>query len=159
MLISGEKVLMSAEFKRYLTWFLCILDLLWVRYNCAKFHHCRICVTEFKDGNVLCTHPWAAPKKLILNRVNVNISNYETLCRDINKHIGGLLFYINKNIPCKAIKGEDIPNDNDMILFEFLVKTRKWLYAGIYKAPFLIFFKGIKQTNMAIWKYYAYRRF
>ena len=23
------------------------LDLLWVRYNCAKFYHCRICLTDF----------------------------------------------------------------------------------------------------------------
>ena len=23
------------------------LDLLWVRYNCAKFPHCRICLTDF----------------------------------------------------------------------------------------------------------------
>ena len=26
------------------------LDLLWVRYNCARFHHCRICVTDFTKG-------------------------------------------------------------------------------------------------------------
>ena len=25
------------------------LDLLWVRYNCAKFHHCGICVTDFRE--------------------------------------------------------------------------------------------------------------
>ena len=28
------------------------LDLLDVRYNCAKFHHCRICVTDFKEVGV-----------------------------------------------------------------------------------------------------------
>ena len=26
------------------------LDFLWVRYNCAKFHHCRVCVTAFREG-------------------------------------------------------------------------------------------------------------
>ena len=26
------------------------LDLLWVRYNCAKFYHCRLCVTDFREG-------------------------------------------------------------------------------------------------------------
>ena len=25
-----------------------LLDRLFVRYNCAKFHHCRICVTNFR---------------------------------------------------------------------------------------------------------------
>ena len=26
------------------------LDLLYVSCNCAKFHHCRICVTDFREG-------------------------------------------------------------------------------------------------------------
>ena len=25
------------------------LDILWLSYNCAKFHHCRICVTDFRE--------------------------------------------------------------------------------------------------------------
>ena len=38
--------------------------------NCAKFHHCRICVADFRDGGAKRPpHPWAAPKKPILNRV------------------------------------------------------------------------------------------
>ena len=40
-------MLMSAELKGCVTWFIYFLDLLWLRYNCAKFHHCRICVTDF----------------------------------------------------------------------------------------------------------------
>ena len=42
-------MLMSAELKGCVTWFIYFLDLLWVRYNCAKFHRCRICVTDFKE--------------------------------------------------------------------------------------------------------------
>ena len=37
-----------------------------------------------------------------------NISNYKTFRRDRNKHGGGLLFYINENIPCKLINHEII---------------------------------------------------
>ena len=22
----------------------------WVKYNCVKFHHCRICMTDFREG-------------------------------------------------------------------------------------------------------------
>ena len=33
------------------------LDLLWVRYNCAKFDHCRICVTDFKEGGTFLPPP------------------------------------------------------------------------------------------------------
>ena len=29
------------------------LDLLWVRCNCAKVHHCRICVRDFREGAFL----------------------------------------------------------------------------------------------------------
>ena len=47
--MSGEKNAMSAELKGCVTRFIYFLDLLWVRYNCAKFHHCRICVTDFRD--------------------------------------------------------------------------------------------------------------
>ena len=55
------------------TWFIHFLDLPLVRYNCAKFHHCRICVADFKEGAKKAhPHPWAAPKKLILNRVKGN---------------------------------------------------------------------------------------
>ena len=64
-----------------------------------------------------------------------NISNYKTFRRDRNKHGGGLLFDINENIPCKLINDEIIPSDIEMIMFEFLVKTRKWLCIGLYKSP------------------------
>ena len=45
------------------------------------------------------------------------------------------MFYINENIPCKLINDQIIPSDIDMIMFEFLVKTRKWLCIGFYKSP------------------------
>ena len=41
------KVLMSAVLKVCFTSIIFSLDLLLVRYNCAKFHHCRICVTGY----------------------------------------------------------------------------------------------------------------
>ena len=66
-----KKILMSAELKGCVTWFIYFLDVLWVRYNCATFHHCRICVTEFREGGPFwpAPHPWVAAKKPILNRV------------------------------------------------------------------------------------------
>ena len=50
-------MLMSAELKGCVTWFIYFLDLLWVRYNCAKFHHCRICVTDFRARGSFCSPP------------------------------------------------------------------------------------------------------
>ena len=54
-----------------ISWFIYFLDLLWVRYNCAKFRNCRICVTDFGEMGLFGPpHPWVAPKKPILNRIN-----------------------------------------------------------------------------------------
>ena len=49
--------------------------------------------------------------------------------------VGDLLFYINENIQCKLINYEIIPINIEMIMSEFLVKTRKWLCIGLYKSP------------------------
>ena len=40
----------SAELKGCVTCFIYVLGLLKVRYNCAKFHLCRICVTDVREG-------------------------------------------------------------------------------------------------------------
>ena len=34
-----------------------ILDLLWFRYNCAKYHHCTICLTDFREEGFLPPRP------------------------------------------------------------------------------------------------------
>ena len=53
-MIYGEKMMMSGE-----------LD---VRNKCAKFHHCRICVTDFREGGLfaplpppICKQPQKSP--------------------------------------------------------------------------------------------------
>ena len=76
LLIFGEKMMMSAEFKGCVTWFICCLDLLEVKYNCAKFHHCRVNVTDFRKGGPFYPlHPWVAPKRSILKR-SLNIDTF-----------------------------------------------------------------------------------
>ena len=72
-------MLMSAELKGCVTWFIYFFDLLWLRYNCAKFHHCRTYVWQILwKGSLLAPrlpNPWAAPKRPILNRVKGHKSN------------------------------------------------------------------------------------
>ena len=58
----------------------------------------------------------------VIQTKNFNISN-KTFRRDRNKYGGGLLFYINENIPCELINNEIIPSNIEMIMFEYLVKT------------------------------------
>ena len=49
-----KKMLMSAELMGCVTCFIYFLDPLLVRwYNCANFHHFRICMTDFKEGGWL----------------------------------------------------------------------------------------------------------
>ena len=69
-------MLMPAELKGCITWIMYFLDLLWLRYMCAKFYHRRICVTDFMEGGFLGSpppppthHPWAAPKRPFLKKV------------------------------------------------------------------------------------------
>ena len=68
MLISGEKLLMSAKLKGCVTWFKYFLDLHYVRYNCAKFNHYRMCITDFREGVFLPPLYVSSPKRAILNR-------------------------------------------------------------------------------------------
>ena len=71
-----------------------------------------------------------------LFQTNNLTSNYKTFQRGRNKYGGGLFFYINENIPCKLINDEIVPIDFEIIMFEFLVKTQKWLCTGLYKPLF-----------------------
>ena len=60
-------MLLSAELKRCVTWFINSLDLLLVRYNCGKFHNCKTRVTDFREGVPFSPPPdlWAAQKRSI----------------------------------------------------------------------------------------------
>ena len=46
------------------------LDFFLVRYNYAKFHYCRIYVTDFRNGVFLANQFVSSLEKAILNRVN-----------------------------------------------------------------------------------------
>ena len=62
-----------------------IYIIFWIffRYNCSKFHRCRICVTDFREENLFGPHPWAAPKRPILNRVKNYYYRTKTLCKTL----------------------------------------------------------------------------
>ena len=55
--------------------------------------------------------------------------------RDRNKHDRGIMFYINENIPCKAVNFKGLPDDCEVNLVELSIKSRKWLCIGLYKPP------------------------
>ena len=66
----------------------------------------------------------------ILNQQFKN-HGYKMYHRDRNKHGGGVLYYVNENIPSKVVSVEGVSNDCEIILIEFSIKTQKWLYIGL----------------------------
>ena len=64
-----------------------------------------------------------------------SIDGYKMYRRDRNNFAGGLLFYVNENIPCRELKAEQIDSNFEIIFLEITMWTRKWLIIGLYKPP------------------------
>ena len=54
---------------------------------------------------------------------------------DISGNSGGLLVYMNEQIPSKQLEGVDIPNDIQVLPIELNLKKTKWLLLPVYKPP------------------------
>ena len=107
LLISGDKMLMSAELRVCVTWFIYFLDLLCVRYNCAKFHHCRICVTDFGDVGPhppIREQPRKSPSWIRLRKkiVSSAYAVYRNVLSNILRPFIFLLSLVNKNTISKT---------------------------------------------------------
>ena len=61
------------------------------------------------------------------------IDGYKTYRRDRNNFGGGLLFYVNENIPCRELTAEQIDPNSEIIFLEITLRTRKWLIIGLQK--------------------------
>ena len=53
--------------------------------------------------------------------------------RDRKKHGGGLMFYINENIPCKTVNVKGFTDDCEVTFIELSIKSQKWLCIGLYE--------------------------
>ena len=47
---------------------------------------------------------------------------------------GGVLLYVNENLPGKIISSYKFKENSEIILFEFSVSNKKWLLLGNYTA-------------------------
>ena len=63
------------------------------------------------------------------------INGFKLFRIDRNCHGGGVLCYINENIPSKTLNIEVTVKECEMVLIEFSIKTRKSLFIGLYKPP------------------------
>ena len=65
-----------------------------------------------------------------------NLPGFRTPFRkDFSGKSGGLLVYVNSNIPSKMLKIPDCPSDIQVIPVETNLKTQKWLVIAIYTSP------------------------
>ena len=66
-----------------------------------------------------------------------NLPGFRTPFRkDLSEKSGGLLVYVNSNIPSKILKIPDCPNDTQVIPVEINLKKQKWLVIAIYTPPY-----------------------
>ena len=54
---------------------------------------------------------------------------------DVNCNSGGLLTYINENIPSRELKSYSTASDIQAIVIELNIRKAKWLVISIYRPP------------------------
>lgn len=54
---------------------------------------------------------------------------------DRNANGGGVMVYINKNIPSKHLRSIKISEDIEIVIVEINFKKRKWILLTIYRPP------------------------
>ena len=62
------------------------------------------------------------------------LNNFRIFRKDRNRHGGGIIFYVNKNLPYKSLTIE-IDNLTETIFLEVNVQSSKWLFVVCYKQP------------------------
>ena len=70
--------------------------------------------------------------------------------KDRSKTRGGLLLYVNENLPDKIINSYKFKENFEIVLFEFSVSNKKWLLLGNYKSSSQNNFSFIKKLNLAL---------
>ena len=63
------------------------------------------------------------------------INNYKIFRRDRNCFGGGLMVYVNENIPWRELYPEQNDSNFEIIFLEITLRNRKWLLIGLYKPP------------------------
>ena len=63
---------------------------------------------------------------------------------------GGLLLYVNENLPGKIISSYKFKENSEIILFEFSVSNKKWLLLGTYRPPSQNDLSFINELNLAL---------
>ena len=61
------------------------------------------------------------------------LNNYKIFRKDRNRYEAGIMFYVNKNLPCKSLTTK-IDSLTETIFLEVNVQSSKWLFVSCYNA-------------------------
>ena len=75
---------------------------------------------------------------------------YRMFRTDRNKIGGGLILYINEDIPGKVIKSYDFKEGSEITVFEFSISNKKWLLLGNFKPPSQNELSFINETKLSL---------
>ena len=64
-----------------------------------------------------------------------HIFGFKVFRRDRNRFGGGLILYINENIPCRSLNDHPTFPNLELIATEIHQNKSRWLFIGIYKPP------------------------
>ena len=62
-------------------------------------------------------------------------ANYKIFLFFLNCFRGGLMFYVNENIPHRELSPKQNDSNFAIIFLEITLRNRKWLLIGLYKPP------------------------
>ena len=62
------------------------------------------------------------------------LNNYKLFQKERNRYGGGIMFYVNKDLPCKNVTTK-IDNLAKTIFLEVNIQSSNWLFVGCYKPP------------------------
>ena len=92
----------------------------------------RLSVDQFLEKGYLGSN---AKKLDSVSTSAFKINGYKMFRKDRDRFVGGLVFYVNDQIPSNVLSLESIPIDIELILLEFTVKNQRSLCVGIYRPP------------------------
>ena len=70
--------------------------------------------------------------------------------KDRTKTRGGLLLYVNENLPGKITNSYKFKENSEIVLFEFSIPNKKWLLLGNYRPPSQNDLLFINELNLAL---------
>ena len=89
------------------------------------------------------------PSDIFADAQQISTAEEGFVQRRITKTGGGLLLYVNENLPGKIINSYKFKGNSEIILFEFSVSNKKWFLLGNYKPPLQNHLSCINDLNIA----------